>query len=121
MFVVNIQGSHRVLQTVRSRRLGDILVFVKIRERLQLVERRLAEEHPDQSELLLEREFEQVGVLGEIIAGGDMLALPAVPERPVVVGAADIVAHHLAAEAEVGAHVLAIGRNIARTTPSSPR
>src|SRR3546814_20044527 len=85
-----------------------MLVFVEILERLELVQGLLAEENPDQPELLRRREVEQRRPLGDLVAGGNVPALTAVAIGPVMEGAADVVADDLAAEAEVRAHMLAI-------------
>src|SRR3546814_9228904 len=77
---------------------GDMLVFVEILERLELVQGLLAEENPDQPELLRRREVEQRRPLGDLVAGGNVPALTAVAIGPVMEGAADIVADDLAAD-----------------------
>src|SRR3546814_12906140 len=85
-----------------------MLVFVEILERLELVQGLLAEENPDQPELLRRREVEQRRPLGDLVAGGNVPALTAVAIGPVMEGAADIVADDLAADADVRAPMLAI-------------
>src|SRR5690606_34437515 len=74
-------------------------------------EGRLAKEDPDQPQSFGDWQACKVGSFGHRVTGGDMRTMPAITKGPMMIGAADIVAHDVPAHTEIGAHMLAKGRH----------